>query len=473
MFSRNLGRIAGVIEKRLLLIAALALALLAGYKALSCMGTGSSCVTPTVLDSVLLGLIVLLVLILHGFARRMGGRKVIAVILAASLASQVAMYTFSMDTAWHDPRGYVEGAAEIQEKGLPYFLENYHHFCGFTLITMEDMEKVDADLERYGLETYREEVRDPEMCGVAPDRRSQHPPFWMIVISLFFLVLGASDISALIAMWVVSALVPVALYLLLKEVMPGRSMVPVSMSFLLMVSPFFLLSTYAPFNRTIIMLFALVSTLFLARSVKRGGIAWPVLTGLALSLAIVTNLVFTTFYLPFLIVIILCVPGWRARARMFGMILLASAVMPLALMPLGYSILVNVITAKHAIDRFHLIREPVYSGLIGLVVEKLKFIFWISLPVTLLGIARITRLVKERSLGKEGLMAATGLAFLIHLAFVMTFILSQEVTFKHMVFALPLLYVVPAGLMEKQAERGMIPLLIALTFIQTAILLFT
>ena len=316
------------------------------------------------------------------------GRTSILLLYLAAFA-MFAGFTQLSQPGWNDAQGYYDLAALGAEEGPLNMLNNYH-----TLNTQwpeELKSSIEDDLMRFGLHEWGMEVLKLEV-GEPNDYSSRiikHPPLWPMIMSLFMITFGIGTLSALLAVWAISALVPVSVYYLLKRFVKEKD--ALMFAFMSAMVPAFLLSGNAPLLDNMTALLVVSSVIFYIRGLDSGDWRMFMVSGAILSLAFYTKFASIFVLAPLLVLSIL---RMRFRFMVHGILMLVPfVVISLAFMSQNYYFFLTLITAKASVGYV----MPMYNtSMASVFALPVYYLNYFGIPLVLMAALYLLRNLTRR-----------------------------------------------------------------------------
>lgn len=463
------GRAAGFIERNILKLTLLWFLLFAAYRIARFSGLFGladllgpvGAFSPGLADvAIFLASCVAFIALFKASMRYPGNLRVLALFLASFI--MLAGFTQLSQPGWNDAQGYYDIAVLGAEEGPLYLLSNYH-----TLNTqwpeefksaMED-ELAGLGLSGWGEDVLRLEVGEPNSFS---GRIVKHPPLWPFVMSLFMLVLGTSELSALIAVWTVSALVPVAAYYLLKRFVKERD--ALAFAFVSALIPTFLLSGNAPLLDNMAALLVVSAVVLYIRGIDSGDWRMFVLSGAMLSLAFYTKFSAIFVLAPLMLLSIL-----RKRLGFIThgfLMLIPFVAISMAFFSQNYFFFLTLATARANVAY----AMPSYNtGLVSVLALPVYYLNYFGMPLVLMAAAYLLR----NTTRKPGFPAA--FSWLVAAAFVSILAFYPiKVGIERHILPFVFLMIVPVSIHASrlgERKRKRFVLMIFLVMVATAVLL--
>lgn len=293
---------------------------------------------PTLLGIFIFILSIFVVIYCYRVSLKLERRKKIVLIFLVVMLLHVSL-SVVYEPIWWDAQGYYDLGVLGAEKGPVYLLEKYHTVGGG--LNAEKREAAISFLENLHLGRWAESKLplDGELNKYC--RAYKHPPLWMLTLSFFIFVFGKSHFSAILAEWLISALLPVAIYFLLVKYTDERAATQTTFLFILL--PTFLMNSSAPLSDMPYTLLIIISAYFYLHSLESEKRYVPlILSGVLYSFALVTRFESLLIYLPFLILAIIK-KGKFGWIKTYGIFFVSSMIVPFLLTFLNYYLFLNAI----------------------------------------------------------------------------------------------------------------------------------
>jgi 4-amino-4-deoxy-L-arabinose transferase-like glycosyltransferase len=360
--------------------------------------------SPGFLDVLAFSLAVVFFFGAYRFSFGMEEKKRLVLLFVAAFL-MVAGFTQLSQPGWVDAQGYYDLASLGAERGPLYLVQNYHTLN--TAWSEEVKLSIEDELRGFGIYEWGVEMLRPEVgeTNEYASRTSQHPPLWPVILSLFMLVFGVSELTAFVVTWGVIALAVVVAYLVMKR-LAGQD-IAIKLAYILAVLPVILLSNTSPLAEGLVTLFVFLSIYFLVseKNIKRSAF----LSGVFLSLAFYTK--FTVVFLyPLFFVLLLIRKGIWDSIKRFVILVVPCLIVTGIFMALNYFFMLTLITAKASLP-FKL-QIAVKSAFLSAYVLPAYYLVYFSIPVVFLMVLVFLGVLGSRKGRDEIAMLVLGLSLI-------------------------------------------------------------
>jgi len=314
-------------------------------------------------------------------------KKLLALLFGVMLILQIGVWSISSYRCT-DAKGNYNLALLIADRGPVYYMSNYH--------TLQDVwspelqSHIVDSFESLGIESWTDglalnvdENLDADYVGGDYIRSAIHPPLLPLYYSLFIFAFGPSSFEAIqfaVAQWILVALIPIVMYLLLRKYFSKET--SLKTAFIFMLVPVLLIYTATPVQETVMPLMFLLCTYLFLTAVEKKSNRLLVITGVLVSITSLIKFTGLVLFIPFLIVIL-----WKFKTRFIpraAYFLVSSAILPLILfLVFNYNILLNAALSKSVgyYAALHLFQAP------ALMIPAISVYYWTYLGIPLIILA--------------------------------------------------------------------------------------
>jgi hypothetical protein len=377
------GRVGKVLDERKFIIIIVLLLVFAAYRIMRYSGAFRSIswldapgvFSPGVFDVVIFSLAVVFFFIAYRFCSGTERRRIILIFLASFF--MFAGFTQLIQPVWIDAQGYYDLGVIGAEQGPLYLIQNYHTLN--TNWTEETLNSVEDGLRFYGIYEWGKEKLRPEIGepNVYSSRTQLHPPLWPVLLSVFMIVFGVSELAALLFTWIIVSFSVVVFYLLIKRIAGGDT--AMKMSYFLVIIPVSIIISYAPLSDGLLMLFVVASLYFFVskNKVKQN----MFLSGLFLALAFYTKFTVVLLF-PVLFLLLFIRSGLRKTIINFSVLLSPLVIVSAVFMSLNYFFMLTMITAGASMPAR--LEVVVTNWFVSYFVMPFYYLVYFSIPIVFL-----------------------------------------------------------------------------------------
>lgn len=291
---------------------------------------------PSLIGIIIFILTIFVVIYCYRVSLKLERRKKIVLIFSVVMLLHVSLFAL-YSPIWWDAKGYYDLGVLGAEEGPIYLIENYHTVGGG--LGPERGEIVIDFLEKLHLDRWAENKLSLGEERTIYRSAYKHPPFWMLTLSFFIFVFGKTHFSVILAEWLITALLPIAIYFLLEKYTDERAATQTTFLFILL--PTFLMNSSAPLIDVPLALLITISAYFYLHALEgENRNRSLILSGLFYSLALITKFESLIVYLPFLILAILK-KGKFGWIKTYSIFLVSSMTVPFLLAFLNYYLFLN------------------------------------------------------------------------------------------------------------------------------------
>ena len=186
---------------------------------------------PSLIGIIIFILTIFAVIYCYRVSLKLERRKKIILIFSVVMLLHVSLFAL-YSPVWWDAQGYYDLGVLGAEKGPIYLIENYHTVGGG--LRPETKEVAIDFLKKLHIDRWAEDKLPLDGERTIYYRAHKHPPLWMLTLSFFIFIFGKTHFSAILAEWLISALLPIAIYFLLEKYTDERAATQTTFLFILL-----------------------------------------------------------------------------------------------------------------------------------------------------------------------------------------------------------------------------------------------